>query len=218
MMAHMTPRFRSTHISEIPEVSAVGGTLRWKPVRRTLGIEAFGINAYTADEDGQLVEEHDERGGGAGGHEELYVVLTGGARFVVDGEEVDASAGTLVFVPPGVRREAVARDAGTTVLVVGGRPGDALPVSPFEYWYAAIPAYESGDYRRAVEIASEGLGDWPDHPTLRYQLACYEALAGEADRALEHLRIAFGRDPRLREWAEEDSDLDAIRGRPDYPA
>ena len=146
------------------------------------------------------------------------MVLTGGARFVVDGEEVDASAGTLVFVPPGVRREAVARDAGTTVLVVGGRPGDALPVSPFEYWYAAIPAYESGDYRRAVEIASEGLAEHPDHGTLHYALASFHSLAGEREEALSHLRVAFEKDPRTREWAASDDDLASLRNDPDYPA
>ena len=39
------------------------------------------------------------------------------------------------------------------MLVVGG-PADApLPTSPFEYWFAAEPAYKAGDYDRAVEIA-----------------------------------------------------------------
>jgi tetratricopeptide (TPR) repeat protein len=188
-------------------------------VRRRLGITGFSTNAYTADGVGDaLIEPHDETSAGAGGHEELYLVLTGAASFSVDGESVDAPAGTLVFVPPGVSRSAVASAEATTVLVVGGRPGDALPVSPFEYWYAAIPAYEAGDYRQAAEIASEGLAEWPDHGTLHYALASFHALAGSREEAISHLRVAFERDPRTREWAKSDSDLDSLRADPDFPA
>jgi hypothetical protein len=203
-------RFSAVHLDQLERIPLDHGF--WRPVRRQLGITGFSANAYSADEPGDaLIEPHDETSAGAGGHEELYIVMTGGARFTVDGEEVDASAGTLIFVPPGVRREAVARDAGTTVLVVGGRPGDALPVSPFEYWYAAIPAAEAGDHRRAIEIASEGLADWPDHGTLHYALASLHALAGDRDEALSHLRVAFENDPRTREWAKSDEDLASIR-------
>jgi hypothetical protein len=49
-----------------------------------------------------------------------------------------------------------------------------------------------------VAIASEGLADWPEHPSLNYQLACYEALQGHRDQAIAHLKIAFAnkRGPR----------------------
>jgi hypothetical protein len=42
------------------------------PVREHLGIHAFGINGYTPNEDGTLINEHDEAGSG---QEELYIVL-----------------------------------------------------------------------------------------------------------------------------------------------
>src|SRR5919199_1881673 len=74
------------------------------PVREHLGIQAFGINAYTPDEDGRLISEHDEAGSG---QEELYIVLDGTATFEVDGETVDAPAGTFVFVRPESRRTGV---------------------------------------------------------------------------------------------------------------
>ena len=73
------------------------------PVREHLGIHAFGINAFTPGEDGTLVNEHDESGTG---HEELYLVLDGNATFEIDGETVDAPAGTYVFVAPESRRKA----------------------------------------------------------------------------------------------------------------
>jgi hypothetical protein len=114
-------------IAEIEPIPVVGGELQWRPLRRSLGIEAFGINAYTADAGGLVVEEHDETGAGAGHHEELYVVVTGRATFTVDGEAFDAPIGTCVFLDdPKERRAARAEDDGTTVLAIGGVRGQAF--------------------------------------------------------------------------------------------
>ena len=146
------------------------------------------------------------------------MVLAGRATFDVDGERVDMPVRSMLLIEPGVERFATAAEPDTTVLVVGGRPGDGLPVSPFEYWYAAIPADEAGDYDRAFEIAAEGLQEHPDHGTLHYALACYRSRAGRCDEAISHLRTAFDRDPRTRDWATTDSDLDPLRDRPDYPS
>lgn len=56
-------------------------------MRHRLGIGAFGINAWTAQEAGQeIIGEHDELGPRAGNHEELYIVISGAATFTVDGE------------------------------------------------------------------------------------------------------------------------------------
>src|SRR5262249_24688239 len=69
----------------------------WSPIRKRLGIQAFGVNARTAREaGGRVIPEHDEA---PSGHEELYVVVSGRATFTVGGEEIDAPGGTLVFVP-----------------------------------------------------------------------------------------------------------------------
>jgi hypothetical protein len=117
------------------EATLIDGTL-WKPIRSTLGIRAFGINAYTARDAGdRLFNEHDETESLAGGqrHEELYIVLSGRATLTVDGEKVDAPAGTLVFVEdPASRRSAVAVDGGTTVLAIGGPVGEAYEPGPWE--------------------------------------------------------------------------------------
>jgi hypothetical protein len=215
MVARM-PAVRALHLDDLERVPLAHGS--WRPVRRALGITGFGVNAYTADAAGDdVIEPHDERSAGAGGHEELYVVATGAVAFTVDGERIDAPAGTLVFVPPGVHREAVATAPATTVLVLGGRPGAALPVSPFEYWYAAIPASEAGDLRQAIEVLAEGLDEWPDHPRIHYHLACLHARAGDREAALRHLRVAVERDPAAVEHAATDPDLDAIRDDPEFP-
>jgi mannose-6-phosphate isomerase-like protein (cupin superfamily) len=204
---------RLTHLHDLERVPLEHGV--WRPIRRALDITGFGVNAYSAERSGDaLIEPHDETSPGAGGHEELYVVVEGAATFTVDAERVDAPAGTLLLVEPETRREAVAAADDTTVLVVGGKPGTAMPPSPFEYWYAAIPAHEAGEHRRAYEIAAEGLEHYPEHGTLHYALACEAAMSGERERAIGHLRTAFANDPRTREWAREDSDLDSLRDDP----
>ena len=207
---------RRARISELERIPLDGAW--WRPLRRRLGVTSFGINAYTADAAGDpLIEEHDEHSPGAGGHEELYLVVTGRAAFTVDGEEIEAPAGELIAVDPGSVRVATAAEPDTTVLVIGGKPGAAMPPSPFEYWYSAIPAHEAGDHKRAYEIIAEGLEEYPDHGTIHFCLACELALIGDAEEAIAHLTTAFANDPRTRDWAADDADLDPIRERPDYP-
>ena len=199
-------------LSELARIK-LGDGMDYRPIRKAMGVSAFGINAYTANAGEQVIEPHDELGTGSGKHEELYVVVTGEAEFELDGESVPAAAGTLLFVQPEQHRGAKAVADDTTVLVIGGKPGAAGPPSPFEYWYFAGPEVEAGNPGRAYEIAAEGLEHHPENPSLHYNLACYAALAGEADKALEHLNVAFEKRPESREWAAEDSDLDSIRSR-----
>ncbi len=202
--------FEKVQLSELDAIRGPG-TLVWRPVRRRLGIRAFGMNAYTAEAAGSdLVEDHTEE---TYRHEEVYFVVTGHATFTVAGEEVDAPAGTFVFVrDPGVRRHAVAREAGSTVLVVGARPGEAFKESGWEFSFAAQPYVDAGDYDRAVAVASEGLERHADDAGLLYNIACWEALAGRREDALAHLRQAYDLQPdKVREWAEDDADLDSLR-------
>ena len=207
---------RILRIDELEPIAVAG--VRWRPLRRELGITGFGINAYTADAGEHLIEEHDETGAGAGRHEELYIVLTGHARFTVDREAIDAPAGTLVFVPEtSSRRAAVATADGTNAVVIGGDSGSVKP-SAWEHYFAAQPAVDAGDPQRAYETAAAGLQDHPDNASLHYNLACYASLAGDAERAIMHISRAFELDPATRQWAEGDTDLDGIRADPRYPA
>src|SRR5262249_47006297 len=132
-----SPPFRVLRLGEV-EAVPVGEALQWLALRRELGVRAFGVNAYRAGNAGDdVVEDHDETGSGAGGHEELYVVLSGHARFTVAGEELDAPSGTVVFVrDPAARRHAVAQEAGATVLAVGGAAGGPYSVSAWGEQFA----------------------------------------------------------------------------------
>jgi hypothetical protein len=160
---------KAIHLDEI-EPMPIGDSL-WKPIRSTLGINAFGINAYVADSAGAtLFDEHDETEAGAGRqrHEELYFVVSGRAIFTVDGADVDAPAGTAVFVDdPAARRGARAEDPGTTVLAIGGPPGEAYEVAPWEYWFRVRQAIAHERHDEARVLAEEGLARFPDDARLQ---------------------------------------------------
>jgi tetratricopeptide (TPR) repeat protein len=185
------------------------GSLRWTPLRKHFGITAFGVNAYTAAEAGQdVVEEHTEE---RLGHEELYLVVAGRATFVLNGQEHDVPAGSAVFLrDPAVTRYARAEEPGTTVLAVGGKPG-RHEVSAWEYFFAAYPRADAGDYDAALAELDAGLAARPDHPPLLYHRACILARARRLDEAREFLDRALAGDPELKRWADEDEDLAPLR-------
>lgn len=204
---------RTLRIDDV-EGLPVLGTLVWKPVRKPLGITAFGINAYTAGKAGdEVVEEHTEQA-----EEEAYVVIRGHATFTVDGEEIDAPWGTVVFLDdPQQRRGAVAREAGTTVLAIGGLPG-VHPVSSWEYIFPSLPARNAGDWDTARSVLEEAIAERDDIPAIKYHLACVEARAGNPDRALELLNLACEARPDYAAHAAKEDDLASIRDDPRFPA
>ncbi|MFL5911158.1 MAG: TPR end-of-group domain-containing protein [Gaiellaceae bacterium] len=204
-------------ILRLDEVEGVPvfGTLVWKPVRKTLGVTAFGINAYTAANAGdEVVEDHDET---PLGHEEIYAVVSGHATFTVDGEEIDAPAGTLVFLDdPKERRAARAVEPGTTVLAIGGMPG-THEVSAWEYIFPSLPARNAEDWDTARHVLEDAIAE-SDHPSIHYHLACVEARAGNRERALDELNAAVERRPRLLAPMREEEDFASIRDDPRFPA
>jgi tetratricopeptide (TPR) repeat protein len=188
-------------------------------VGRHFGIRSFGTSAYRSIEGGQVVNEHDEAGFriGLSGQEELYVVVSGRATFTVNDEKVDAPAGSLVFLrDPAAKRGAVAEEPGTTVLAIGGKPGEAfLPLT--EEFSAAFDAYSAKDYERSIELYRALLeGEFPRKAGILFNIACNEALLGRADDAIEHLRAAIEADEQAVELARTDGDLDPIREDPRF--
>jgi AraC-like ligand binding domain len=196
------------HLDQL-EAIAGPGSLTWHPVRLALGVKAFGCNAYTAGEAGQdVVEPHTEDPALA--HQELYFVAAGRATFTIDGATHDAPAGTYVFIPdPASHRQAVAAEAGTTVLSFGGPP--TFEPSAWEWAFRVGPLIRD-DPVRAREILAEGLERHPDSGSLHYNLACLEAVQGETDRALASLGEAIRLRPAAGGWARDDEDLASLRG------
>ena len=208
--------FVVAHLDEIQEQALPGGARR-RGVREHLDVRSFGINAYTADEGEPVVAEHTETQPLAGRHQELYVVLSGRATFTVDGEEVDAPAGTIVFAgDPGTRRAAFAREDGTTVLVVGAPAGEPYTVGRWEPMAGFFDFYTRGDYESGIAFLEDCLRRDPGYPGVLYNLACCESLAGRADDAVDHLRAALEAEPALRESARGDEDFAPLRDDPRF--
>jgi hypothetical protein len=190
----------------------------WIPVREHLGIGAFGTNAYRAEQAGaDVIGDHSEL---MAKHEELYVVLDGHAAFTVGGEDIDAPTGTLVFVSdPAVRRKAVAKEPGTTVLVVGARPGEPFTVSPWEESWRegqqAMALYREQRYGEAADVLREAVQRFPESAGLYYNLACFDSMAGaEPEAVAANLGRSIELFPGFRDYAREDSDFDPVRDEP----
>lgn len=191
---------------DITEIKRPSG---WSPVRRELDVRSFGINAWSGDEGGNLVGEHDETNSG---QEELYLVLAGSARFTVDGEELDAGPGRIVFVRnPESKRAAVATSDGTTLLSVGAKPGEAFEPRVWEVNAEVFALFAEDKVVEAKKMVTDALTRFDDRAALTYNLACCEARLGETEEAIKHLAAALELRPSLAELAREDSDLDAIR-------
>lgn len=131
---------KTAHITEIPSpVEPEPGSYDWRPIRHHFDVRSFGVNLNIAPAAGDwAIEDHSEVEESGTRHEELFFVSAGHATFEVAGEQIDAPAGTFVFVPdPAVRRSARALEPGTTVLAIGGEPGVAYTVSNWEKKYFA---------------------------------------------------------------------------------
>jgi tetratricopeptide (TPR) repeat protein len=204
-------KYTVAHLDEIEALD--DGRLR--PVRHHLGIKAFGVTAWTGGAAGdRIINEHEEDEPGS--DEELYLVTTGHAVFELDGERVDAPAGTFVFVPPGVKRTAFAEEPGTTIVAIGAPAGKAYEASGWELWTPLNALYRKGEYAEVADRARELVEAHPGHGLLFYNLACSESLAGRTADAVDHLRQAIDMSERAREFAKGDSDFDPIRDEPAF--
>ena len=168
-------------VAQIDEIDEIDdGRVPSRPLRFHFGITSFGVNAFTAHQVGdRLINEHDESDE-ADLQEELYLVQRGRATFELDGERVDAPAGTLVFTRPGVKRTAFAEEPGTTLVALGGTPGKAYEAKGGELWMPLHHLYEAGKYDQAADRGREAIEAHPEYPAPLYNLACCESLAAQA--------------------------------------
>ena len=135
-------KYTTAHIDDLPfEIDEKYPTTEWKPLRRFFGIGSFGTNLARATQAGDvLTYDHTELTDAGTRHEELFLIVSGHATYRVDGEEIDAPAGTFLYVrDPATMRGAVALEPGTTMLIVGGEPGVAFTPSEWDTGAAAEP-------------------------------------------------------------------------------
>lgn len=198
-------------LDEIEPVSYLGSNLL--PVRYHLDWHALGINAWRADAGGQLIPPHEE--GSEELVEELYVVASGRATFTVGEEQEEAPAGSLVFVPPQVHRTAVAAEDGTIVLAVGASVGQPFNGGNWDTFAIADSLRGDGRVDEGRELLRKAREERPESWAMVYNSGCWEALAGNADAAFEHLRRAMEMNGEgIRPYLAEDSDLDSLRTDP----
>jgi mannose-6-phosphate isomerase-like protein (cupin superfamily) len=110
--------FTAAAIDEMPEV--YHGAVRLAAAH--LGVESFGLQVLDFPAGFAAYPEHDHA---QDGQEEVYVVLTGSARFVVGGEEVALDPGRMLRVAPGTMRRCEPGPDGVRLLAIGCTPGGA---------------------------------------------------------------------------------------------
>jgi tetratricopeptide (TPR) repeat protein len=138
---------------------------------------------------------------------------------MLDGEEHDAPAGTLVHCPPGTRRGAVAAEPGTTVLGIGAKPGEVFAPSGWEWTFAGMSLLSQGQEEAARREFDAGIEAYPDAWQGYYNLACVEAKLGNRDLALAQLRRAAEIDQAVvSKYAPEDEDFALLKDDPDFLA
>ena len=204
-------------IARLDEIDSLAdGRYSYRPVRHHFGITSFGVTAWAGAGAGDpIINEYDEESEAA---EELFVVVSGRAIFEVEGEEVEAASGTLIFTRQGTRRTAVAAEPGTTILLFDGRPGKAYDATGWELWAPLRPLYDSGEHSELRSRLQDAIAANPQYPMLVYNLACSESLSGHTAEAIDHLRSAVGASEKLRADAREDSDFNLIRDDPSFKA
>ena len=196
--------------------SLADGRYHYRPVRHHFGITSFGVTAWVGAAAGDpIINEYDEDSQPA---EELFVVVSGRAIFEFDGEQVEATPGTLVFTEPGTRRTAVAAEPATTILAFDGAPGKAYDATGWELWAPLRPLYDEGEHAELSARLQELIAANPQYPMLVYNLACSESLSGRTTDAIDHLRQAIDASEKHRADARADSDFDPIRDEPSFKA
>lgn len=95
-------------------------------------------------------------------------------------------------------------------------PGSMRLFAPELWWDAGRPLYEAGRYAEAADRGLELVAARPDQPSLYYNVACCESLAGRPADAVVHLREAIAMWEGCREMAARDTDFDPIRDEPAF--
>lgn len=206
--------FQISQLTDVEEVT--DAPFAYRPVRHHFGISTFGVNAMTGHAVGDcIVRLHDESTWHSS--EELYCVISGRARFEIDGEIHDAPAGALVYVEPGVTRTAVAEEPNTTILAVSGAPdGSVYRPTGWEVAMRLRSFFESGALVDGAERGNELLTANPSYGGLYYDTACLEARAGRKADAISHLARAVDLNPGFLHCAPDDEDFASLHGEPEF--
>jgi ribosomal protein S18 acetylase RimI-like enzyme len=195
------------HLDDVDPLPWQGGELSWRPLRGQLSTRIVGMSVFTAERPGEaVIETHRESDDGRG-QEEVYVVLRGAARFLLDGRRLDAPAGMFVRVSPEVERGAAAIEPGTAVLALGG-PSTFEPSA--SEWIERARAHAREDPQGAENVVAELRRERPGSPGVQIAVALLAAARGEEERAGAILRELLAGHPELADPLLRDPDLGPI--------
>lgn len=209
----------SYRVRSLPrELHEAGDDKAFVALGRTLDIGAFGVGAAYQRQTGErVIPDHHEAGPGGDRHEELYVVVHGDARFTVDGEDVDAPHGTVIFVrDPAVMRTAVATADDTIVLAIGGPRDAAYRLTPAQSQDGFWEAYREQDWPSALASTRRALEIYPGNAHLLYNVACMQARLGADDASLTALAESVSQWEPYKEMAQKDDDFESLREDPRF--
>ena len=144
---------------------------------------------------------------------------SGRATFTVNGDEIDAPAGTFVFVrDPAAKRKAVAEEAGTTIVVAGGKPGEAFTPSVWERQLGWARHFATRTTTRRPRSSRNSSTSRPATPasstTLPAPRASWDARRTRSSTCASPIEA----DESYKKNAIEDPDFDAIRDDPEFSA
>jgi quercetin dioxygenase-like cupin family protein len=206
------PGYRILSLDDLDRYPGEHGAQVLRPLRRRLGFRPFGINCWEARSVGEnVIEPHRE----PDGDEELYIVLRGRATFTVGETTVAAPAGTLIHVPAGTFRTAIAEEPDTLVLAAGARIGEAWSPAPWEDFHVAFALARAGELGAARELIDATIEAHPGAWQGPYNAACFEARYGDADLVFAHLdeAVALSSDT-ARTYAAGDADFAGLHSDP----
>jgi tetratricopeptide (TPR) repeat protein len=122
----------------------------------------------------------------------------------------------VVLVQSGKMRAADAVEDGTTIVVVGGRPGGVFRPRAWETNAIVFPMFGDGKIEEARDLLRSVVDEYEDGESIEYNLACCEARLGDTEKAFEHLERSLAGRPDLVELARDDDDLAALKGDPRF--
>jgi uncharacterized cupin superfamily protein len=111
----MTPERKPYTVMDLEAAERNGG---WHLLRRSLELEAFGLNAVRI-EPGASIPEHDETGRD---QEEVFLTLRGDPVIVLDGREIPLPVGTFARVDPPVTRTVTNRGTEEALVLIISAP------------------------------------------------------------------------------------------------
>jgi len=86
------------------------------------------------------------------------------------------------------------------------------PAEPDHWIHHAFSLHEIGRTREAHALLLSGPASLGRLPIYHYNLGCYDAVLGNIEEALHHLRKAFSLDKQFRVFAQSDPDLVNLQG------